>query len=105
MKKLFIIAAVAATALLSSCASTSTVCGVGGLYTNVKEGVTATSNNVGSKVGTATATNILGIIATGDASISTAASNAGIKKISHVDANKKSILGIFSTYEIFVYGE
>ena len=48
---------------------------------------------------------ILGIIATGDASISTAASNGGVKKISHIDAHKKSILGIFATYEVFVYGE
>jgi hypothetical protein len=105
MKKLFIIAAVAATALLSSCAGTGTVCGMGGIYTDVKEGVTATSNSVGTKVGTASATNILGIIATGDASISTAASNGGVKKISHIDAHKKSILGIFATYEVFVYGE
>lgn len=105
MKKLLIIAAVAVTALLSSCASTGTVCGVGGIYTDVKSGMTATSNNVGSKVGTASATNVLGIIATGDASINAAANNAGIKKISHVDQQQKSILGLFTKYEVFVYGE
>ena len=105
MRKLFIIAAVAATALVSSCASTGTVCGAGGIYTDVTEGVTATSNNVGSKVGTASATNILGLFATGDASINAAASNGGIKKISHIDAHKKSILGIICNYEVFVYGE
>ncbi len=102
---MFIIAAVAATALLSSCASTGTVCGTGGIYTDVKSGVTATANTVGSKVGTAQATNILGIIATGDASINAAATSAGIKKISHVDQHQSSILGLFTKYEVFVYGE
>ncbi len=105
MKKLFIIAAVAATALMSSCAGVGTVCGAGAIYTDVQSGVTATSNNVGSKVGTASATSVLGIIATGDASINAAATNAGIKKISHVDQHHKSILGIFTKYDIFVYGE
>jgi len=105
MKKLLIIGAVAVAALMSSCSSVSTVCGAGAIYTDVKSGVTATSNNVGSKVGTAEATSILGIIATGDASINAAASNAGIKKISHVDQSHKSILGIFTKYNIYVYGE
>ena len=91
--------------MLTSCAALSTPVGMGGLYTGVQSGVTATSNNVGKKVGIASATNILGIVATGDASINTACKNAGIKKISHVDQKQTSVLGIFSSYQTIVYGE
>lgn len=75
-----------------------------GIYTGVKGPVTATSNNVGSKVGQGEASNILGLIATGDASINTAANSAGISEISHVDYETTSILGIYSSYTIYVYG-
>jgi hypothetical protein len=48
---------------------------------------------------------VLGIVATGDASIQEAAKQAGIKKISHVDSKKTSILGIYSSYQTLVYGD
>lgn len=78
---------------------------MGALYSDITSGVTATSNNVGSKVGRASAKGYLGLIAVGDASIETAAKSAGIKKISHIDQHGNSILGIINTYEIIVYGE
>lgn len=104
MKK-FIFPAIAGIALLlSSCGAVgSPVTGV--LYTDVTYGQTATSNNLGSKVGKGKASGILGLVARGDASIETAAKSAGIKKISHVDAYANSILGIITSYEIMVYGE
>lgn len=78
---------------------------MGSLYTNMKEGLTATSNPAGTKVGSSSATGILGLVVTGDASIQTAARSAGIQKISHVDTEKSSILGIYTTYTTIVYGE
>ena len=104
MKKV-LFSAVAATALLfSSCGSVATP--VAGLfYTDVTYGKSVTSNNLGSKVGRGKASGILGLIATGDASIESAAKSAGIKKVSHVDAYANSILGIITSYEIVVYGE
>lgn len=107
MKKTFSRVATLAVAViaLSSCAGVGTSVGSGLWYTNVTDGVAATSNTVGTKVGTAKASNILGILATGDASIQTAASSAGIKRISHVDVQKNSILGLFSTSTLYVYGE
>lgn len=102
MKKLFKTMAVAAILSLASCASVPTAAT---LYTDVTEGLTATSNTVGTKVGKASASNVLGLIATGDASINEAAKQAGIKKISHVDVKKFSILGLFTTITTFVYGE
>lgn len=103
MQKLLVIAAVAV--LLSGCAAYTTSPVIGFLYTDVQAPLAATSNTVATKVGTAEAKSILGIVATGDASINAAAQKAGIKKISHVDYHSKSILGIYATYTVYVYGE
>lgn len=68
--------------------------------------VNATSNKVGSKVGTASATGYFGVIfLDADASIQTAAKNGGITKISTVDVKQTNILGIIVTYETIVTGE
>lgn len=68
--------------------------------------VTATSNTIGSKVGTAKATGYLGILFFNqDASIRTAARNGGITKISTVDIKSTSILNLIVTYETTVTGE
>ncbi|HCN04104.1 MAG TPA: hypothetical protein DIS79_00670 [Bacteroidetes bacterium] len=68
--------------------------------------VNATSNSVGSKVGTASATGFLQVLFFGgDASIRTAAKNGGISKISTVDLKKSDILGIVQTYECIVTGD
>jgi len=83
---------VAITAIISSCSITLPVA--------------ATSNPVGSKVGTASATGYLGILFFGaDASIQTAAKKAGITKISTVDIKHTSLLNIIVTYETIVTGE
>lgn len=68
--------------------------------------VSATSNPVGSKLGTATGTGYLGILFfNADAGIRSAAKNGGITKISTVDIKQTSILGIIVTYETIVTGE
>jgi hypothetical protein len=93
MKKIKMFAAmISVAALLSSCALTLPV--------------NATSNPVGKKVGTATATGYLGILFFDqDASIRTAAKNGGISKISTVDIKQTSILNLVVTYETIVTGE
>lgn len=105
MKKTIIrvIAFVALTVSLQSCIATQA--GTGGIYTDVKQGEIATSNVRGSKVGTSKACAYLGLIAIGDASVDTAAKNGGITRISHVDSQKKSILGIITSTTTIVYGE
>jgi len=68
--------------------------------------VDATSNPVGSKVGTAKATGYLGILFfNADASIQSAAKNGGITKISTVDVKHSSFLNIIVSYETIVTGE
>ena len=79
---------------------------IGAIYTEVKLPVAASSVGVrAGKVGTATSTSVLGIVATGDSSITTAARAGGITKISHVDFESKNILGLYGTYTTKVYGE
>lgn len=78
---------------------------VGAIYTNVEAAVTATSNSGSTKIGTASATSILGIVATGDASIQAAVRNGGITRIHHVDYKSQSVLGIYAKFTTTVYGE
>ncbi len=77
----------------------------GMLYSDVKGAYGATESPMYSKVGEATATSILGIVATGDASIEAACKSAGITKIHHVDYHTTNILGIYATHTVYVYGK
>ncbi len=61
--------------------------------------------NAFDKVGKSQASNILGIIQTGDISINSAMKNGNIKKVHHVDMKITNVLGLFATKEIIVYGE
>ncbi len=90
--------------LFASCSAVKSPV-MGTFYTDVKAPLAVTSNSNSSKAGSSEATSILGIIATGDASIEAATKSAGISKIHHVDEHVTSILGIYSTYTVFVYGE
>lgn len=105
MKKVCLSVAAALALLVSSCAVVSTPAGMGVLYTGVTSGESVTSNPLGKKVGQSSASNILGLVATGDASIDLAAKKVGIKKISHVDVKKTSVLGIFASSTTIVYGD
>ncbi|NBC82855.1 MAG: hypothetical protein GVY19_05680 [Bacteroidetes bacterium] len=105
MKKLIVLVAIVALFLFSSCAAYVASPALGALYTDVKYPMAVTSNANSAKVGSAEVTSILGIVATGDASIDAAAKSAGITKIHHVDVHATSILGIFATYTVLVYGE
>jgi hypothetical protein len=66
----------------------------------------ATSNPVGNKVGEASGTVFLQVLAfNADASIRKAAKNGGISKISTVDVKTSQILGLITTYTTIVTGE
>lgn len=93
----------ACAALLSVGCAKSPV--VGGIYTDVKDGLAVTGNAGSSKVGTAEVKGYVGLVALGDASIQTAAREAGITRIHHVDYQTKSYVGIYTIYTIIVYGD
>jgi hypothetical protein len=89
--------------LVSGCA---TPLPVGALYTEIKAPVAVGSEGLSySKVGVAKSTSILGLVATGDASIKAASENGGIKKVKYVDYSAKNILGLFGEYTTTVYGD
>jgi hypothetical protein len=68
--------------------------------------VAATSNPVGTRVGTSKAVGYLGVFFFNqDASIQQAAKNGNISKISTVDIKYSSFLNIIITYETIVTGE
>lgn len=77
----------------------------GGIYTDIKGPVTTTNLEKGSKTGEASCLNVLGIVATGDCSIATAAKNGQITKIKTVDEEVSSILGLYLKRKVIVTGE
>lgn len=96
--------ALAASAVIASgCASVASPVGFAA-FTNVSGPVTATENAGGAKEGQACATNILGLIATGDASVEAAARNGGISKISSVDHDSLGVLSFYSKFCTVVKG-
>lgn len=102
MKK-FLASAFFAAALLGTGCVKSPV--VGCVYTDVKDGLAVTGNAGSSKVGTAEVKGYVGVVAMGDASIQTAAREAGITRIHHVDYQSKSYVGVYTIYTIIVYGD
>ncbi len=91
-----------AAALLAGCAKSPVM---GGIYTDVRDGMAVTGNAGSSKVGTAEVKGYLGLVAMGDASIQTAARSAGITRIHHVDYMTKSYVGVYTIYTVIVYGD
>ncbi len=88
---------------LSGCA---TPLPMGQLYTEVGfPSAVGEGSGSGSKVGTAKSMSILGLVATGDASIKAAMAAGGITKIKYVDYNAKNILGLYGEYTTTVYGD
>jgi hypothetical protein len=58
-----------------------------------------------NKRGEACASNILGLIATGDASIDAAKRNAGITRVASVEQSAARVLGYYAKYCTIVRGE
>jgi len=73
--------------VLAACATTGMNSGTGSAFFNMEttEAVTATAHKLGSKTGMACATNILGIYASGNASVHAAANAGGITNITSID--------------------
>jgi hypothetical protein len=78
---------------------------MGAIYTSINGPGSIGDLAVGfSKVGQAKATGII-CVATGDASINTAARSVGITKIHHVDVEYMSVLGVYGEVTTTVYGQ
>ena len=94
---------------ISSCAVVPSPVGPVGLFVDVTApcpAVAANMNATGfSKVGKAEATNILGLIQTGNCGLSEAMKNGGITRIHHVDMQITNVLMLYAKKIIIVYGE
>jgi len=102
MKKLLL--PLAAVAMLSGCA-TATMPVTGLMYGNVKAPLTATAApEQATRVGRASVRSVLGLLASRDASIHTAARNGGIREIHYVDYESQNFFGVLSEFTVVVYG-
>jgi hypothetical protein len=104
LRSLSLVGIAAAGLLATGCAAARTPVS-GFWFTDVKANDSVTSNTGSTKVGRATATSYLGLVALGDCSTSAAAQSAGITKISHVDYETTNILGFYATTTTVVHGE
>ena len=99
-KKVMILILAGLVATLSGCA---TYLPGGSIYTEGKTGVVANNGVTANKTGKACMKSYLGVVAIGDASISAAMSQGGIKNVSTIEYEVKNIIG-FGTYCTVVTG-
>lgn len=99
-----VILGLGAAAILSACQPVASPL-LGMIYNETKYGDMVTSHDVGTKEGTSCANSVLGMVATGDASIQAAKNNGGITKVTHVDHATKNFVGIYSEWCTIVRGE
>ena len=118
-RTILVLVVVTSISFLTGCAAFVATLVMGGLYTNVTAPVTYDPGAQGTKYqvlgvveGTSTATSILGIIATGDASVHSAYKNALNKNPNAddlvditVDYKGNSFLGLFASYTTIVRGK
>jgi len=101
-KALFVGLALATVVSLSGCIAVYTPA-IGVLYTEVNHPGEA-NGAIGTKEGKSCAQAILGLVATGDASIKAAASAGGVKNVTSVDHYTRNILGIIGEFCTIVRG-
>lgn len=84
-----------ATLVLGGCAVVPSQAGFA-FIGETKEPITATSNSLATKTGTACAINLLGIIANGDFSVNAAKEDGKITNVATVDKDINGFFGIYS---------
>lgn len=89
---------------LAACATASSPVS-GAWYTDVKGPVGVTSAFGGNAEGQACATSLLGLIATGDASIEAAKKAGGIAQVVSIDHTSSNLLGLYAKYCLVVRGK
>ena len=105
MKKIITLSLLAA--LLSSCGGTTrsgVTVGIVSSWQDTISGVVDNSIEV-KKRGEACATNILGLIASGDSSIEAAKRNGGVRKVAYADTNYTNVLFLYQKGCTVVKGE
>lgn len=105
MKKSLLLPLFATAVLTTGCAGVATPAS-GMLYGDVKWDSAIDNNGVAaSKEGKACATSLLGLLATGDASVNAAKTQGGISKVANVSHNSTNFLGLYGQYCTIVTGQ
>jgi TRL (tRNA-associated locus)-like protein len=78
---------------------------MGVFYNETKYGYLATTESGATKEGKACAQTVMGLVATGDASIAAAKAAGGITTVSYIDHSAKSVLGITGEWCTIVKGK
>ncbi len=95
--------------IVTSCAVVPSPVGPVGLFVDVTAPMPATTTILNAtsftKTGKAEATNILGLIQTGDCSITEAMKAGGITRVHHVDMQITNVLMLYAKKITIVYGE
>lgn len=104
MNRLFAAMGIVAVLGLSGCQPVASPL-LGIIYNDTKYGDTATTSVAATKEGKACASTILGLVATGDASIQAAKAAGGVTEVSYVDHTAKSTLGIVGEWCTIVRGK
>ena len=106
MKTVKLLAPLALLALTTGCATTGLNSQIGNaLIGDYTESQAVTSNSGASKKGEACATNILGVYASGDASIAAAKRNGNITKVASVDTSTFTVATFYGKVCTIVRGE
>lgn len=100
-----VLAGVLAPALLAGCAVVASPVGNGAFYTQVNGPVATGPATGAAKQGRACASNVLGLVAVGDASIAAAKRSGGITSVAAVDHDSLNVLGFYSRFCTVVSGE
>lgn len=98
-----VVVALASSALLSGCMMAVQSPAVGVLYAEVYGPLDA-EGPIGKKEGQSCAQSVLGLVATGDASIKAAAKAGGITNVTSVDHYTRNILGVLGEFCTIVRG-
>lgn len=102
------VAALAAVCLLAmGCYSAPVMPPSGFIYSNIEAPVSpaVSGQPIGARRGTASSTAILGLFATGDASVKKAVQDGGISDPKHIDYEYFNFLGLYQKFTTVVYGD
>ncbi len=107
MKYFFLVLASVSLLLMSGCYVAPVMPPQGWIYADIQAPIDTDANAtpVSPKSGEAQSMSILGLVALGDASVHTAAANANISKIDHVDYSYYNVLFVYQRFTTRVYGE
>lgn len=105
-KTLLFLSVVTITLYLNACAVAGGPVFISGFaYTDAKVPFAATPETDGHKIGKATCTSVLGLVAMGDCSIEAAKKAGGITTVSHVDNETFNVLGVYAKFTTVVKGK